>query len=43
MVTEYKMAFDKEKIGELLAKNVERTVRSQLDGWHLLCGEYLQY
>ena len=37
------MAFDEEEIGELLAKNVERTARRQLDGWHLLFGQYLQY
>ena len=34
--------FHEEEIGELLAKNTARTVRRQLDGRHLLFGEYLQ-
>ena len=29
-------------LGELLAKNIARTARIQLDGRHLLFGEYLQ-
>ena len=31
-----------EEVGKLLAKNIERTARRQLDGGHLLFGEYLQ-
>ena len=39
---EYKISsFREEEIGELLAKNIERTARRQLDGRHLLFGEYL--
>ena len=34
-------SFREEEIGELLAKNIERTARRQLDGRHLLFGEYL--
>ena len=34
-------SFHEEKIGELLAKNITRTARRQLDRWHLLFGEYL--
>ena len=30
------------EIGELLAKNITRTAGRQLDGWHLLFGEYLR-
>ena len=36
-------SFQKEEvISELLAKNIARTARRQLDGRHLLFGEYLQ-
>ena len=31
-----------EEVSKLLAKNIERTARRQLDGGHLLFGEYLQ-
>ena len=42
----YKMAehfdhsFEEEKIGRLLDKKIARTARRQLDGRHLLFGEY---
>ena len=29
-----------QEVGKLLAKNIERTARRQLDGGHLLFGEY---
>ena len=29
-------------VGELLAKNIEKTARRQLEGQHLLFGEYLR-
>ena len=32
----------RKEIGELLAKNMARTARRQLDGRHLLFGQYLQ-
>ena len=35
-------SFQEEEIGELLAKNIARTERRQLDGRHLLFEEYLQ-
>ena len=35
-------SFRQEEKGELLAKNIARTARRQLDGWHLLTGKYLQ-
>ena len=45
--SEYKTAdhftrFTKNKLGELLAKNIARTARRQLERRHLLFGEYLQ-
>ena len=39
---EYFTRFTSEELSELLAKNIARTARRQLDGQHLLFGEYLQ-
>ena len=34
--------FCEEEIGKLLAKNIARTAKIQLDGRHMLFGDYLQ-
>ena len=34
-------SFQKEELGEIVAKIMERTARRQFEGWHLLFGEYL--
>ena len=35
-------SFYEEEIGKLLAKNIARTAKIQLDGRHMLFGDYLQ-
>ena len=35
-------SFHQQEIGELLAKNIARTARGQLEGLHLLFAEYLR-
>ena len=41
-MAEHFTSFREEEIGELLAKKIARTARIQLDGRHVLFGEYLQ-
>ena len=36
-------SFHEEEIYKVLVKNIARTMRRQLDGQHLLFGEYVQY
>ena len=43
MAEHFTDSFHGEEIGELLAKNIARTERRQLDGRHVLFGEYFEY